>query len=402
MKVTIEEIRAAAQVLQPTLIRTQLTHSQVTSQRLGTDIYLKFENEQRTGSFKIRGAMNKIASLSASEKARGIICCSAGNHAQGVAFSARQLGVKATVVMPTNAPLVKITATRGYGADVIIHGEFFDESFRHAKELEKEKGYVFVHPFEDEKIIAGQGTVGLEIAEGIADLDTVIVPIGGGGLISGIGIAVKSLHPKARVIGVQSDQAPGMNHLYKHQPYEPKKGFISTIADGIAVKYASQLMCDSFISKVVDEIVTVSDDEIAEAIVYIIETSRSVVEGSGAAGLAAALSGKIKLGRKNCVVLSGGNIDLNIISKVIERGLQKKGRMAKLTVVVPDLPGSLSRMTQVIAERRANVLEVHHDRVSAGLGLKETVIEFVFETVSHEQIQEIRQAMIEAGARLVG
>lgn len=401
MQVNLDDIRKAQKVISPTIIRTQLNHSHSASRRMNSQIFLKFENEQRTGSFKIRGAMNKISSLNSEERSRGIIACSAGNHAQGVALSASELKVNSHVVMPVNSPLVKISATEGYGAQVILHGDFFDESFRHATELAKKNGYIFVHPYEDPAVIAGQGTIGLEILEDLPDVDTVIVPIGGGGLISGIATAIKALRPDCRVIGVQSDQAPGMEHLFKKQDYQPKGGGIATIADGIAVKYPSQAMFDSFISRLVDDIVLVNDADIAEAIVFLIETARTVVEGSGAAAFAAALTGKIDLGAKTCILLSGGNIDLNIISLVIERGLQRKGRLARLSVVVPDAPGSLSRLTKVIAEKRANILEVHHDRVSARLNLKETRIDFVLETTSHKHIDEIKQAFGEMGARII-
>ncbi len=401
MKVSIDQIKQARVLISEVVKQTPLEHSIRASRLLGHDVFFKLENQQITGSFKIRGAMNKIATLSPEEKARGVVASSAGNHAQGVAYSASKFGVPAVIVMPENAPLVKVIATKDYGAEVILKGEIYDEAFRHAKHLEKEKGYVFVNAFEDEKVIAGQGTLGLEIVEQLPDVDTVIVPLGGGGLISGVALAVKDSRPDCRIIGVQSNQTPGMSELYHGQEVSSTPRRISTIADGIAVKNPSPNMHASFISKIVDEIVTVSDDEIAEAIVFLLERSKTVAEGAGAAGLAALLSHKVPFGKKTCVIISGGNIDLNIISKTIEKGQIRRGRLVELSVIVDDLPGSLSRLTNTIAEHRANILEVHHDRVSKGLFLRETRIDFVLETSSAEHIQLIRESLEKMGARIL-
>ncbi|WP_413288543.1 threonine ammonia-lyase [Bdellovibrio sp. HCB337] len=400
MKVTIEEIRKARETLKNISKTTEVDHSISASRLLGSDVYLKFENTQRTGSFKIRGAYNKIINLTNEEKKRGVVASSAGNHAQGVALSAALAGVKATIVMPENAPLTKVNATRGYGAEVILKGEIYDDAYEHARHLEKTEGYVFVHPYEDAHIIAGQGTIGLELHEQIPDLDTVIIPIGGGGLISGISTALKTLNPKIKIIGVQSDQAPGMSQLFHKQSPEPRKR-ISTIADGIAIKHPSQIVYDSFIAKNVDEVVTVTDDELAEAIVFLLERAKTMTEGSGAAAMAAAMNRKLKLGKKTCIILSGGNVDLNVISKIIEKGQTKRGRLAELSVVVDDLPGNLNRLTKAIAEQKANILEVHHDRISQGLFLRETRIEFVLETSSPEHIEKIKQALIAAGGKIL-
>jgi threonine dehydratase len=402
MKVSLEDIKKAREVIKEIIRPTELECSVGASKLMGSEVYFKFENTQLTGSFKIRGAFNKINSLTAEQRARGVVASSAGNHAQGVAHSASLSKVKSTIVMPIDAPLVKVTATRGYGAEVILHGAIYDEAYEHARELEKNHGYVFVHPYEDEKIIAGQGTIGLEVIEKIPDLDSIIVPIGGGGLISGIATAVKAINPKCKVFGVQSEQVPGMERLFHKKPLVdvPKK--ISTIADGIAVKKTSKVMFDTFISKLVDDIVVVSDDELAESIFFLLERAKSVVEGSGAAGLAALFGRKLPaVGKKTCVLLCGGNIDLNLISKIIEKGQISKGRLAEMSVVVTDLPGSLSRLTQAIAEQRANILEVHHDRVSKGLYLRETKIDFVLETTSPEHIQKIREALMKCGARIL-
>lgn len=400
MKVTIEDIRKARETLKNISKTTEVDHSISASRLLGSEVFLKFENTQRTGSFKIRGAYNKIINLTPEEKKRGVVASSAGNHAQGVALSAALAGVKSTIVMPENAPLTKVNATRGYGAEVILKGEIYDDAYEYARHLEKTEGYVFVHPYEDANIIAGQGTIGLELHEQIPDLDTVIIPIGGGGLISGISTALRALNPKIKIIGVQSDQAPGMSQLFHHQTPEPKKR-MSTIADGIAIKHPSKIVYDSFIAKNVDEVVTVTDDELAEAIVFLLERAKTMTEGSGAAAMAAAMNRKLKLGQKTCIILSGGNVDLNVISKIIEKGQTKRGRLAELSVVVDDLPGNLNRLTKAIAEQKANILEVHHDRISQGLFLRETRIEFVLETSSPEHIEKIKQALIAAGGKIL-
>lgn len=400
MKVTLEDIRKARETLKNISQNTEIDYSVSASRLLGCEVFLKFENTQRTGSFKIRGAYNKIINMTPEEKKRGVVASSAGNHAQGVALSASLAGVKATIVMPENAPLTKVAATRGYGAEVILHGEIYDDAYEHARYLEKEKGYVFVHPYEDPYIIAGQGTIGLELHERLPDLDSVVIPIGGGGLISGISTALKTLNPKIRIIGVQSDQAPGMSQLFHHQSPDSSKR-ISTIADGIAIKKPSKIVYDSFIAKNVDEVVTVTDDELAEAIVFLLERAKSMVEGSGAAAMAAVMNKKLDLGKKTCVILSGGNVDLNVIAKIIEKGQIKRGRLAELSVVVDDLPGNLNRLTKAIAEQKANILEVHHDRISQGLFLRETRIDFVLETSSPEHIQKIKQALTAAGARIL-
>ena len=401
MKVTLEDIRRAQEILRSVIRPTEIDKSFSASALAGTEVYLKFENTQFTGSFKLRGAFNKIHSLSNEEKKHGVVASSAGNHAQGVAYSAAKAGVKATIVMPIGAPLIKVEATKSYGAEVIFHGDIVDESTTFARELVKKQGSVFVHPYEDPLIIAGQGTIGLEVMERLPDLESIIVPIGGGGLISGIATVVKALNPKCRVIGVQSSQADSMARLFRHETLDESQKRISTIADGIAIKKPSEAMYRDLISKLVDDVVSVTDDEIAEAIVFLLERVKTVTEGAGAAGMAAVINRKLNLGKKTCVVLSGGNIDLNMISKIIQKGQIRKGRLCELSVIVDDLPGNLNRMTKVLAEHRANVLEVHHDRVSQGLFLRETRIEFVLETSSPEHIAEIKAALTQAGGRIL-
>lgn len=399
MDVGLTDIRKAREKIKDTVRRTEVVRSPGLSEELGADIWLKLENTQHTGSFKLRGGFNKISSLSAEEKARGVVASSAGNHAQGVAFSARQSGVKCTIVMPENAPLIKVESTRALGAQVVLHGEIYDEAFDKAKEIEREQGSIFVHPYQDPLIIAGQGTLGLELFEDVPGLESVIVPIGGGGLISGVAIALKALNPQIRVVGVQSEQVDTMYRMFRGEQVQ-SAARVSTIADGIAVKRASPVMFENFIKKYVDDIVTVNDDEIAEAIVNLLERQKTVAEGSGAAALAALLARKVRPRGVTAAVVTGGNIDLNIIEKVIERGLVRKGRLVEMSVIVDDLPGNLAKLTQILAANRANVLEVHHDRVSMGLDLRQTKIDFVIETTNREHVERIRNAFRQAGARL--
>lgn len=401
LHVDISDIQKAHGLLKPIVKFTDLDQSLSASELYGRKVFLKYENTQRTGSFKIRGAYNKIMHLSAEEKAKGVVASSAGNHAQGVALSSKLAGVRSIIVMPETAPLNKIAATKHYGAEVILKGEIYDDAYEYAKELEKKEGYTFVHPYQDSRVIAGQGTIGLEILSQLPDVDSVIVPIGGGGLISGISLAIKTLKPSCKIFGVQSNQTPGMSQLFKHLSGENKNKRITTIADGIAIKRPSQEMYDQFISKYVDDIVTVSDDEIAEAIVYLVERMKTVTEGSGAAGFAGLMNHKLDYGKNVCVLLCGGNIDLNIISKVIERGQIKRGRLAKMSVVVEDMPGNLQKLTQIIATEKANILEVNHDRVTHGLSLRETRIDFFLETNSFEQIKRIELEIEKIGGKIL-
>lgn len=399
LAVTIDDIRQAQKTIQNVINITPCDFSKSASDLTGSEIILKLENTQRTGSFKIRGAANKIASLTNEEKARGVIACSAGNHAQGVALSSTLNGVKSVIVMPENAPIAKVEATKKYGAEVILFGQTFDDAKEYAFKLAAEKKYVFVHPFEDPKVIAGQGTLGFEICDQIQNLDSIVVPIGGGGLISGIAVAAKHINPKIKIIGVQTEVVSTMVQMFRTHHFTPITTAISTIADGIAVKNPSQAMYDEFISKYVDEVTTVTEGQIAEAIVFLLERAKTVAEGSGAVALAAALTKRVSLGKKSCILVCGGNIDLNIISDIIVRGQIQRGRLCELSVIVPDVPGSLSRLTQMLAENKANILEVHHDRIKHGLSLKETRIDFVLETSSHTHIETIRKALINIGAR---
>lgn len=399
MPIELSDVLAARKRIHEIIQHTPIDTSRSISQRLGSEVLLKLENQQTTGSFKVRGSLNKMLSLSPADLKKGIVCSSAGNHAQGVAYAASRVGAKAHVVMPETSPLVKVMATQGYGAEVILKGRVYDEAYAHARELEKQSGYTFVHPYEDPAVIAGQGTLGLEILESIPDLDSIVVPIGGGGLISGVATAIKSQKPGVKVYGVVSSVSPGMKQMFNHQPVEPPSATL-TIADGISVKKPSEGMYRDYISRLVDDIVEVSDEEIAESIVYFLERVKVVVEGSSAVVLAGAEKAGWNLGRKSCLVVSGGNIDLNLVSKVIERGLIKRGRLIRLSVIVPDRPGTLHRMTDIIAEKGANVLDVKHDRVRPGVRLSETAIEFLLETRSSEHAQQLQEAFRAMGARI--
>lgn len=387
--VSIQDIYAAREQISHDILETPLREVHVALGDLKNNLFLKMENEQRTGSFKLRGATNKMRHLTPEERAKGVIAASAGNHAQGVAYSATRLGIKSKIVMPVNSPLVKVNATQGYGAEIVLHGDYFDQAFQKARELEQAEGRTFIHAYEDPYVIAGQGTIGLEILEDLPDVENVIIPMGGGGLMSGISLAIKSLNPKIKVFGAVSEAAPGMRQLFRHEDPVIKK--IPTIADGIAVKSPSASMYKNFIAKYVDDIFEVNDEEIALAMVFLLEKLKTVTEGSGAAGFATLLSEKLKLKGKTCVILSGGNVDLNTISQVIETGLRKAGRLARVSVIVNDLPGNLHRLTEIVAKHNANIIEVDHDRVHPQVHMRETKIDFVLELKTEESLKKILQ-----------
>lgn len=397
--IDFNDIVEAKQRLDGLIQKTPVNASRNLQNVFGAEIHLKLENLQTTGSFKIRGALNKILSLTEEERRRGIVASSAGNHAQGVAYGGHKVGAKVTIVMPETSPIVKVLATKSYGAEVILYGATYDESYAKALELSKEKGFTFVHAFDDPKVVAGQGTLGLEILEVVSDLDSIVIPIGGGGLVSGVATAIKHLRPSCKIFGVVAQASPAMAELFHNKQISPPNS-IRTIADGISVKKPNQGMFDNYISKLVDDVIQVEDDEIAESIVYFLERAKIVVEGSGAAVLAAAQKAKWDLGKKSCLLLSGGNIDLNLVSKIIERGLSRKGRLARLSVVVQDRPGALLRLTQLIAEQGANVLDVRHDRLRSDLHLSETAIEFLLETKSEDHVLQLQEALQKLGAQI--
>ncbi len=395
--VTLEDIERAQRQIADFIYRTPFPRTEHFPELGCAALYLKMENLQRTGSFKERGALNKLLSLSPEERTRGVITASAGNHAQGVAYHAGRLGIPAKIVMPERTPIIKVARTRGYGAQVVLHGADFDEAKREAHRLELQENRVFVHPFDDPHVIAGQGTVGLELLEQNPHVEVVVIPVGGGGLIAGAACALKETNPRVKVIGVQTANLPSMVRSLESGTVEEIEAG-STIADGIAVRKPGR---DTFemVQRYVDEIVTVDEEEIAAAILAMLEREKSVVEGGGAVGLAALLNGKIPRaqGRKVGVVLSGGNIDVNLISRIIERGLVKDGRLISLRVRLKDRPGALARLMTFIAEARANVMEVYHNRATARLGLGETEVEVTLETRGLSHVEELLTRLHDQG-----
>ena len=366
----------------------------------GAELYLKTENLQITGSFKVRGAYYKMTRLSAEEKAKGVIACSAGNHAQGVALAAQKNGIKAVICLPDGAPISKVEATKSYGAEVCLVEGVYDDAYQKALQLRDEKGYTFIHPFNDEDVIAGQGTIALELIEQLPDLDAIIVPIGGGGLISGIAYTAKTVNPRIKIYGVEAKGAPSMKNAIEHGEVEELPS-VSTIADGIAVKKPGELTYE-ICSKYVDEIVTVSDDEISAAILALMEQHKLVTEGAGAVAVAAAMFGKIDLaGKKTVCVLSGGNIDVTILSRVIKRGLLMSGRSCQLMVELVDKPGQLKNVSRIIADLGGNVTSVHHERANEGSDVNGCYLRIVLETRNFEHIQQIREALTDYGFKLV-
>ena len=366
----------------------------------GAEVYLKTENLQITGSFKVRGAYYKMSKLSKEEKARGVVACSAGNHAQGVALAAKENGIKAVICLPDGAPISKVEATKSYGAEVCLVKGVYDDAYQKALELRDEQGYTFLHPFDDEDVIAGQGTIALEILEQLHDMDAIIVPIGGGGLISGIAYTVKTLAPSVKVYGVQAAGAPSMaNSIADHKIEELSS--VSTIADGIAVKRPGTLTYE-LVEKYVDEVVTVTDDEISAAILALMEQQKLVTEGAGAVAVAAAMFGKVDLqGKKVVCVLSGGNIDVTILSRVIKRGLLMSGRSYQLTVELVDKPGQLLGVSEIIARLGGNVTSVRHERASEGSDVNGCYLRITLETRNFEHIDAIKTALTDAGFKLV-
>ena len=364
------------------------------------DIYLKTENLQITGSFKIRGSYYKMTTLTPEERAKGVIACSAGNHAQGVALAAQKNGIKAVICLPDGAPISKIEATKSYGAEVCLVEGVYDDAYKKALQLRDEQGYSFIHPFDDEDVIAGQGTIALELMEQLSDMDAVIVPVGGGGLISGVAYTIKMLNPNIKVYGVQAAGAPSMYNSVKNGKIEELSG-VSTIADGIAVKKPGSLTYE-LCKKYVDEIVTVTDDEISAAILALMEQHKLVTEGAGAIAVAAAMFGKVDIkGKKTVCILSGGNIDVTILSRVIKRGLLMSGRTAQLMIELADKPGQLKNVSRIIADLGGNVISVHHERASEGSDVNGCYLRIVLETRNFEHIAQIKKALCDFGFKLL-
>lgn len=380
----ISKIVDAKEVLKGIISKTPLVHAD----KIHDNLWIKAENLQGTGAFKLRGAYYKLSQLNEEEKSRGVIAASAGNHAQGVAYACMKMGIEGTIVMPKTAPLSKIEATRSYGAHVELQGDTFNDAYEYAKNLQEITGAVFIEPFNDESIIAGQGTIGLEILEKLPDVDTIIVPIGGGGLISGIATAVKMMRPECRIIGVQSEHAPSMKRSLEENEII-KLEEVSTIADGIAVKTPGSITYD-ICKEYVDEVVTVSEEEIAAAILVLLEKMKMVAEGAGATSVAAAMFNKIDIHNRKCVaVLSGGNIDVNLLSKIIDLGLVKTGRKAVIDMDVMDKPGNLSRVLELISRTGANIISVNHNRIQNGTKFNNCKVELVIETNSQKHIEEV-------------
>ena len=366
----------------------------------GADIFLKTENLQVTGSFKVRGAYYKMSKLTAEEKARGVIACSAGNHAQGVALAAQKNGIKAVICLPDGAPISKVEATKSYGAEVCLVEGVYDDAYRRALELRDEKGYTFIHPFNDPDVIAGQGTIALELIEQLDKIDAVLVPIGGGGLIAGVAYTLKTLKPDIKVYGVQAAGAPSMANSVKDGKII-RLPSVSTIADGIAVKEPGDLTYE-ICSKYVDEILTVSDDEISAAILALMEQHKLVTEGAGAVAVAAAMFKKVDLaGKKAVCLLSGGNIDVTILSRVIQRGLLMSGRTCQMTIELLDKPGQLLAVARIIAEHGGNVIEVHHEHARGGSDVNGCYLRVTMETRNFAHITEIREALAASGLRVI-
>jgi len=401
LAIGLEDVLAARERVREHVYCTPFARTELLSRLTGHSVYLKLENLQMTGSFKERGALNRLSLLTAEEEKLGVVASSAGNHAQGVAYHATRRGVRSIIVMPLATPLVKVTATKEFGAEVVLHGANYDEAYAEARRICEAEGMVFLHPFDDPDVMAGQGTIGLEMLEVVPDLDAVIVPIGGGGLISGIACAVKGLRPECRVIGVQTSRLPSMEQaVAAHGPVTIEAS--TTIADGIAVRRAGTLTLP-MVERYVDEIVTVDEDEISSAILLLLEREKTLAEGAGAAALAALLQGKTTLslekGKKVGVLVCGGNIDVTLLARIIERGMVQDGRMILLRIHLLDKPGALADLTQLIAKHRVNIVNTLYNRAYYGVNLGDTAIDITLETRGKEQVAELLGALTNAGYR---
>ncbi len=393
----LDMIYHASFVLKDVVRKTNLVYSPAINP--DCNVYLKPENLQLTGSFKVRGSGYMISQLSDEEKARGVIACSAGNHAQGVALAATKYGIKSLICLPDGAPISKVEATKGYGADVCLVKGVYDDAYKKALELRDERGYTFVHPFDDERVIAGQGTIGLEILSDLENIDAVVVPVGGGGLISGVACAIKKLKPTCKVYGVQAQGAPSMLNSVANKRIERLES-VSTIADGIAVKQPG-VNTFELVNQYVDGIVTVTEDEICSAILALIEQHKMIAEGAGAVSVAAVMFNKVPVKNKNVVCLvSGGNIDVTILSRVIKRGLYKTGRSCELCIELMDKPGQLQKVAEIIASKGGNVISVSHERGSETEDINGCFLRLILETRNYEHINEINKALLEAGLHL--
>lgn len=393
--IALSTIVQAKRRISPIINKTPFAHAPILSETVDADIFLKKENLQLTGAYKLRGAYNKIASLSDEERSKGVVAASAGNHAQGVGYSAKEFGIRAVIIMPEATPLLKVTGTKALGAEVILHGDNYDEAYAYALEYAKKEGLTFIHPFEDETVIAGQGTVAMEMLDEINDLDIIVVPIGGGGLISGVASAIKQLDPKIKVIGVTAKGAPAMFESFRAKEVIHSKS-VRSIADGIAVRDTSEKNL-VHILECVDDIVQVDDEEIANAILFLLERQKLVVEGGGAAGVAAIMHKKFpfKKGMKIGTVLSGGNIDVQMLSVIIEKGLIKSARKMIITVTLIDKPGALMGLTDILREANANIIKIDYDRFSTKLSYGDANITITLETKGVDHQEEVRAKLRE-------
>ena len=394
---TIDDIRAAAERIDGAVVRTPMMHSRTLSEIIGAEVWLKFENLQFTAAYKERGALNKLLQLSEEECARGVIAASAGNHAQAVAYHAKRLGIPAVIVMPEPTPSVKVIQTEGHGAEVVLHGDMFDDAYAKARELALEKGYVFVHPFDDAQIIAGAGTVGLELLEDAPDLDIIVVPIGGGGLMSGVSIAARALKPEVELIGVEAELYPSMKCAIEgcHLPLGG-----DTLAEGIAVKQPGQLT-SRILRELANDVVLVSERDLERAVAMLVGIEKTVVEGAGAAGLAAMLADPQRFhGKKVATILCGGNIDTHLLANVLVRDLVRTGRIARLHVAAHDQPGALAAITAKVYEAGVNIIEINHSRIFTRLPAKDTVIEVECEARDARAIDDVVARLEAAGFRV--
>ncbi len=397
--ISLKDVKEARERIRKFVHKTPIDSSKTLSLLSGCDIYLKLENLQKTGSYKVRGAFNKVLKLKEKGIKNGVIAASAGNHAQGVAYAASKSRLPSVIVMPETAPISKISATKSYGAEVVLWGEDFDSSYSKAIEISKERDLTFIHAFDDPDVIAGQGTIALEIIESLDDLDLIIAPIGGGGLISGISLAIKETKPNTRVIGVQAEGAASMYLSVKEgKPIKIER--VNTIADGIAVRKPGEITFN-IIQKYVDDIVLVSDEEIASAILFLMERAKLIAEAAGAVGVAAAISGKIPLkGAKTLIVISGGNIDVNMMARLIERGLIKTGRLLKFSTALPDRPGALAGLLNIVAKERGNVISISHDRINLRVRPAEAEVSITIETSGEEHIRKILKSLKDSGYKI--
>lgn len=397
---TVNDFQAAARRLQSVIHTIPLSTSKTFSEMTGAEVYLKYENQQKTGSFKVRGAYNKIMKRYEEGGLQAVVASSAGNHAQGVAFAASRIGVPATIVMPRSTPIAKVSATEGYGAKVVPHGDIYDEAYAKACEIVEAEGAELIHPFDDEDIIAGQGTIALELLSDLPFVDMVFVPAGGGGLLSGIAACIKQINPRIQVIGVQAAGADSIVESF-HQESIVSSPTVRTIADGIAVKVPGKRTME-YINQYVDQMVTVTDGEIAEAILLLIERTKQVVEPAGAASLAAVLNQKVDIqGKKVCCVLSGGNIDVSFIHRIVEKGLVTRCRHLKFSTIMPDAPGALERFAHLVAQQNANIIRFQHDRVQANLDIGDAIIHVVCEVSGKEHGQRLLKLLSQAGYRIL-